>query len=123
MIELPFKISNRKICLNSPIVASLEFGHPSDYSRVAVAMSRLPDSSLLAMPAMIPVLFPEREGSQVPASSSHLPRQCLPNTVQSLLWAPVLRQGHRGLNAGRFAAAARGVHIDPAGTFYSDIWF
>jgi len=49
--------------------------------------------------------------------------QCLPNTVQSLLWASVLCQGHRGLNAGTFSAAARGVHIDPAGTFYCDIWF
>ena len=40
---------------------------------VAVALSRLPDSSILMMPAVIPVLFPERERSQVPAPSSHVP--------------------------------------------------
>lgn len=44
---------------------------------VAVAVSRLPDSTLLVMPAVTPLLFPERERSHMAASSSHLPQPAL----------------------------------------------
>lgn len=68
---------------------------------VAVAISRLPDSTLLVMPAVTPLLFPECERPHMAACYIISHSHSLPNTVQSLLWAPVPCQGHRGLNAGR----------------------